>query len=479
MKKTLLLFSLLFLTFSSYSQGTCATAIDLTTNGTIVCPQITGTYIGNCAGAGQAATPNAIWYKYTPTVNGEVTVNSNIPVNPTSGDTRLSIITGTCAAPVCYNGNDDVSDTIYLSSLTFPVEAGITYYIVWDDRWSDVSFSFDFTFNAVSCLKPNESNINAETNITGNSVSLNWTSAIGNPSSYDIQYGVSGFTIGSGTNVNSTNLTTNLTSLTSGANYDYYIRSNCGATQSSWTGPFAFYLAKTLPFSNGFESPNFSDGFSSSTWSLGNAAGGAQTGTIYYFSNSSTTAATNSQLYSRALKLEAGEQVTTTFFTRLGIATGSNQTLKLYTNTTNSLTGATQIGSNITVSGATYTQQTSSFTAPTAGIYYLIFSNETPIVTTSTSLRLDTVSFSSVLSNNEFSESKFSIYPNPTSSILNISNPNNVEIKNISVVDINGRIVKNQSDSLSQINVSDLNAGVYFVTIEAAEGKTTKKFIKQ
>lgn len=479
MKKILLFFCLFIFAFSSYSQGTCDTAINLTSNGTYVCPQITGTYIGNCAGAGQAATPNAIWYKYTPTANGEVTVNSNISVNPTTGDTRLSIITGTCSAPLCYNGNDDVSDTVYLSSLTFPVQSGTTYYIVWDDRWSDVSFSFDFIFNAVSCLKPNESNINAETNITGDSVSLNWTSAIGNPSSYDIQYGVSGFAIGSGTTVNSTNLTTNLTGLNSGANYDYYIRSNCGATQSSWTGPFAFYLAKTLPFSNGFESPNLSDGFSSSTWGLGNAAGGAQAGTIYYFSNSSTTAATNSQLYSRALKLQAGEQVTTTFFTRLGVATGSDQTLKIYLNSTNSMTGATQVGSNITVSGATYTQQTSSFTAPSAGIYYLIFSNETPVVTSSTSLRLDTVSFTSVLSNNEFSESKFSIYPNPTSSILNISNPYNVEIKNISVVDINGRIVKKQLNSLSQINVSDLNAGVYFVTIEAAEGKTTKKFIKQ
>jgi hypothetical protein len=81
---------------------------------------------------------------------------------------------------------------------------------------------------------------------------------------------------------------------------------------------------------------------------------------------------------------------------------------------------------------------------------------------------------SNVITNNTFT-----VYPNPTSSILNISNPNNVEIKNISVVDINGRIVKSQSDSLSQINVSDLNAGVYFITIEAAEGKTTKKFIKQ
>ena len=77
------------------------------------------------------------------------------------------------------------------------------------------------------------------------------------------------------------------------------------------------------------------------------------------------------------------------------------------------------------------------------------------------------------------SENKFDIYPNPTSNVLNISNTNNVEIKNIFVSDINGRVVKNESGSLTQINVSDLNSGVYFITIEAAEGKTTQKFIKQ
>lgn len=70
------------------------------------------------------------------------------------------------------------------------------------------------------------------------------------------------------------------------------------------------------------------------------------------------------------------------------------------------------------------------------------------------------------------------IYPNPVTNILNISNPNNFEIKNVSIIDINGRVVKNQSD-FSQINVSDLIAGVYFVTIESTDGKTTKKFIKQ
>lgn len=83
------------------------------------------------------------------------------------------------------------------------------------------------------------------------------------------------------------------------------------------------------------------------------------------------------------------------------------------------------------------------------------------------------------LSNSDFEMNSLSFYPNPATTILNITNSNNFDIKNISVTDINGRVVKNQAGSLTQINVSDLNAGVYFVTIEAAEGKTTKKFIKQ
>ena len=72
----------------------------------------------------------------------------------------------------------------------------------------------------------------------------------------------------------------------------------------------------------------------------------------------------------------------------------------------------------------------------------------------------------------------FDIYPNPTSNVLNISNRNNIEINTISISDLNGRVIRNANSGTS-INVSDLNAGVYFVTIETAEGKSTKKFIKE
>ena len=74
---------------------------------------------------------------------------------------------------------------------------------------------------------------------------------------------------------------------------------------------------------------------------------------------------------------------------------------------------------------------------------------------------------------------KIVLYPNPVISVLSISNANIYEIRNVFVTDINGRKIKIQSDSFSEIDVSDLNSGVYFLTIETDEGKSTKKFIKQ
>lgn len=72
----------------------------------------------------------------------------------------------------------------------------------------------------------------------------------------------------------------------------------------------------------------------------------------------------------------------------------------------------------------------------------------------------------------------FSVYPNPAKDVLNIANSIGAEINTITVSDINGRTVK-QFGSVSQINISDLNAGVYFVNISSNEGSLTKKVVKQ
>ena len=74
-----------------------------------------------------------------------------------------------------------------------------------------------------------------------------------------------------------------------------------------------------------------------------------------------------------------------------------------------------------------------------------------------------------------------SIYPNPSSDIINIKS--NTPIKKFSIVDILGKTVRtktNNSESLNEINLAGLAKGIYFVTLEGnANQKKIIKLIKE
>ncbi|CAM1344331.1 fibronectin type III domain-containing protein [Tenacibaculum amylolyticum] len=91
-----------------------------------------------------------------------------------------------------------------------------------------------------SCPYP--TNINAS-NITSNSVDLEWTST-GNESQWIIEYGIEGFTPGTGTQITVTSNPFNLTSLTSNTDYDLYVYASCTSETSSPQEP---YKIKTIP----------------------------------------------------------------------------------------------------------------------------------------------------------------------------------------------------------------------------------------
>ncbi|MFN7331974.1 MAG: T9SS type A sorting domain-containing protein [Flavobacterium sp.] len=94
---------------------------------------------------------------------------------------------------------------------------------------------------------------------------------------------------------------------------------------------------------------------------------------------------------------------------------------------------------------------------------------------------LDNITVTGTLSNSEFLANKFNLYPNPSNSIVNISSDDAILIDKVEITDINGRIVKSfnaDATSSTSINVSDLNAGVYFLNISSAEGLAVKKLIK-
>lgn len=138
----------------NFAQNTCATALPITA-GTHVIDAINGTEVSTpvCApnGTGQTATA-AEWYAYSPTQNFTITVTSDLGVNICK-DTRVNIYTGTCGTLTCVNGDDDSgviacnsgNANAYLSTATFNVTAGTTYYIVWDNYWSSLGLSFQLT----------------------------------------------------------------------------------------------------------------------------------------------------------------------------------------------------------------------------------------------------------------------------------------------------------------------------------------------
>ncbi|ANF51406.1 hypothetical protein A0O34_13185 [Chryseobacterium glaciei] len=73
---------------------------------------------------------------------------------------------------------------------------------------------------------------------------------------------------------------------------------------------------------------------------------------------------------------------------------------------------------------------------------------------------------------------KTAVHPNPFKDVLYLLDTR--ELKNVSVGDASGRIVKTFEGSGKELNLSMLNAGVYFVTVIFKDGsKSTTKVIKQ
>lgn len=79
---------------------------------------------------------------------------------------------------------------------------------------------------------------------------------------------------------------------------------------------------------------------------------------------------------------------------------------------------------------------------------------------------------------NDFDNSIF-IYPNPATSQLNFLVKNNSSIDDISINDISGKIIYKSNTISNTIDVSNLSAGVYFVTFKSDRNSVTKKFIKE
>jgi len=72
--------------------------------------------------------------------------------------------------------------------------------------------------------------------------------------------------------------------------------------------------------------------------------------------------------------------------------------------------------------------------------------------------------------NDTFIRRNIRLFPNPTSGIIKISNPNFIHIKKVNIYNIFGQQLQSNSHN-NRIDISDLSTGIYLIKIEDINGE--------
>jgi len=78
----------------------------------------------------------------------------------------------------------------------------------------------------------------------------------------------------------------------------------------------------------------------------------------------------------------------------------------------------------------------------------------------------------------DFHEDLFEVFPNPTTSIINIKTKTGLELDRINIYNIEGRLVYYQDANINNVNLQNLSSGTYFIQAFSGDKIVTKKIIK-
>ncbi len=150
-----------------------------------------------------------------------------------------STTAGSCLGSASNSGTADR----VITGLNFV--SGTTYYVIVSTYASPQCITaFDLSMYNVTCPAPGAL---GATVLSYDSASIDWTEN-GSATSWIIEWDTNGFTLGSGNTIISTTNPDTLSGLAALTDYSYYVRSFCGASDSSlWVGPFNFTTFATCP----------------------------------------------------------------------------------------------------------------------------------------------------------------------------------------------------------------------------------------
>ncbi len=87
-----------------------------------------------------------------------------------------------------------------------------------------------------------------------------------------------------------------------------------------------------------------------------------------------------------------------------------------------------------------------------------------------------------ILSVNQLLATKFNLYPNPATNVVNITNAGNMQVNQITVYTLAGKQVNTQvynNQAEIQLNVEHLASGTYLLYLQTTQGTAVKKMVKK
>ena len=486
MKKITLLFSAIFalFTISSFAQDTCSTALTVT-SGT---PNTTTINFGS--GGAMMSTFNdniydddgedSAWYVYTATADGTIEVNSCMG----GSDTNLFVgVTADCTTFTSIAENDDFCDRGdgfgYASSISgYAVTNGDTYYIEWNNLWDNGPFDWTLTFTpAPECSQP--TNIQ-RTFLTDLQVDFSWEAAeFGSVVDYDWEVVPDGNGQGVGVvaSGSTSSLSASATGLTPGTDYDIYVRTDCGnPPASSYVGPFSFTTLLVPPPSN-----DICSGATTVTeeTDIATAAGATPiAGTVLNATNTTVPAeecanyigdANDDIWYSFVAQSNVVTiTVDSDFDSVLTLYSGADCGSLVFKQCSDSGAGSPsseQIVASV-IAGETYYFRVYYFldtAAPNPDFTVKVWTSSP-----------NTLGIDDVVANNNFT-----YYPNPVKQTLNLKAQSNIQ--NVAIYNMLGQeVLKTAPNTLdSEVNMSALSNGAYFVKVTINDTTKTVRIIKQ
>lgn len=382
----------------------------------------------------------------------------------------------------------DVFDLDFVwTSGAYDSEASFSVFYPWGGSVltvADASTLIDGVFATVVSMCtppacPAVTNLSAGT-ITTTSAILSWTNG-GSETAWNVEYGISGYTQGTGTTVAVTTNPYSLTGLVASTAYDFYVQADCGGSQSIWAGPFSFATAcnifTTFPWNESFEGGVVPP----TCWSSLDVDGDTYNwepvvDTDGYLIQDGSYAAMSASWDATAGILTPDNYLITPQFTInannlefkywVGTQDGAYpaEEYSVLVSTTGTATGDfTQIYNEILTADDTIWREVKLPLAAYDGQnIYLAFRHFNS--SDNFQMKIDNVSIDYTTSINTVESNNISIYPNPTTGIVNIKSAEN---SNVFVYNILGDIVAsfNNISNNSKVDLSNLSEGNYVIKV--------------